>query len=277
MNKPTREVPVRIVVKKEKTRERGHGGAWKVAYADFVTAMMALFIVLWIVSQQDALKKDISQYFIDPVNFRQNISALEKAKMRVVFVKEPPRDEKKILEDKFREEMKRLREEAARIEDKIISKPEFKKYKDNISVAVSDEGLRIELTEKSSGSGLFFDIGSAKLKPHTEKILKTVASEVGKMPNDVILEGHTDSKPYIHSGYTNWELSADRANAARKILENYSVNKKQIVEVRGYADTRLKHPDKPYDFSNRRISILIVPVSKYFLEHKLLEGVDKTE
>ena len=120
-----------------------------------------------------------------------------------------------------------------------------------------------------NAQGLFFDVGSARVKPETIKLLKMIAQEIAQLSNQVIIEGHTDALPYISPGYSNWELSADRANAARKILEENGVKKEQIMGVRGYADRQLKHPDRPMDFANRRVNIIIaIPKPKIIVGQK---------
>ena len=120
-----------------------------------------------------------------------------------------------------------------------------------------------------NAQGLFFDVGSARVKPETIKLLKMIAQEIAQLSNQVIIEGHTDALPYISPGYSNWELSADRANAARKILEENGVKKEQIIGVRGYADRQLKHPDRPMDFANRRVNIIIaIPKPKIIVGQK---------
>jgi len=121
---------------------------------------------------------------------------------------------------------------------------------------MAPDGLRIELLE--AGEATFFDTGSASLKSETVSILGTIARELGRLQNDVVLEGHTDSRPYSTSdGYSNWELSADRANAARRIMERNGLHPHQIKGVRGYADTHLRIADKPLDSRNRRVSIIV--------------------
>ena len=108
-----------------------------------------------------------------------------------------------------------------------------------------------------NSTGLFFDIGSARIKPATIQLLKLVAKDVGRLPNSIIIEGYTDARPYVTPNYSNWELSTDRANMARKILEESGVKKDQVVGIKGFADRNLKIPDKPLDFANRRVSILV--------------------
>jgi chemotaxis protein MotB len=244
--------PVRIVKKKAKGHGGHHGGAWKVAYADFVTAMMALFIVLWIVGQSKSVKESISAYFKDPGVFTSGKygGVLEGEKKTEPSA--PP-----IPLDKIAAEMEKLKTEAGIIERAISKEPDFSKFKDKIQVTVTEEGLRIDLVEASEG--LFFDIGKATIKPQTVQLLKVIAANLSKMTNNVAIEGYTDARPYASSGYSNWNLSTDRANSARTILEENGLQKNQITEVRGFADRKLRVPDKPLDFSNRRVSILMMP------------------
>lgn len=241
-----RQTPVRIVVKKKRGHGGHHGGAWKVAYADFVTAMMALFIVLWIVGQSSTVKQAISAYFKDPGVFDSG---------RGGGVLPGSSGSAPNPTTTVSSEMEKLRAEAKKLEGVIKANPEFDKFKDKIEISVTKEGLRIELLENSNG--LFFDVGSARLKPETIKLLKLVAVEVGRLKNKVMIEGYTDARPYVNPDYTNWELSSDRANMARRILEQNGVGKDQVSQVRGFADRNLKHPDKPLDYGNRRVSILV--------------------
>lgn len=240
------QTPVRIIVKKKRGHAGHHGGAWKVAYADFVTAMMALFIVLWIVGQSASVKQAVAAYFKDPGVFEsgrgggllQGSSGAAPAPTVNVA-----------------SEIEKLKVEAKKLEEAIAANPDFNKFKDMIQITVTKEGMRIELLENSTG--LFFDVGSAKVKPETVQLLKLIAKEAGQLKNNIVIEGYTDARPYVNPNYSNWELSTDRANTARKILEENGVGKNQIVQVRGFADRNLKHPDKPLDYTNRRVSILV--------------------
>jgi len=250
---------LRIVVKKKKGHGGHHGGAWKVAYADFITAMMALFIVLWIVGQNKPVKQSISEYFKDPGVFS------EKTKSGGIFSgsSEPQIIEKKVAPIKGAEEpiseMERLKTEGSKIEGLISKVPAFQKFKDRIEITASEKGLRIDLIDNSSG--LFFDVGSARIKPETVELLKLIAGEIGRLHNSVIIEGYTDARPFFSEGYSNWELSVDRANRARKILMENGLREDQVLEVRGFADRKLRNHNDPYDFSNRRVSILVTPKS----------------
>jgi chemotaxis protein MotB len=128
-------------------------------------------------------------------------------------------------------------------------------------MTVTAEGLRIELSE--SASGTFFDTGSAKLKADGAELLNTLAQELGQLPNKISIEGHTDSQPYAPPAtYGNWELSADRANAARRVMQAHGIRPDQVTQVRGFADQRLRKPEAPLDPSNRRISLIVQYIIK---------------
>ncbi len=140
-----------------------------------------------------------------------------------------------------------LEQAAEEIRQALAALPEFEHLKDQVEITLTDEGLRIELREAPDDG--FFDSGSDAVKPSTVAMLKVIAHELGALPNQVAVEGHTDSRPYSSDSpvYTNWELSADRANAARRILEGSGLHRRQIEAVRGFADTRLRKPDDPLD------------------------------
>jgi chemotaxis protein MotB len=134
--------------------------------------------------------------------------------------------------------------------------PNIEKLKNHIDMTVTNEGLRIELME--SANGTFFESGSAKPNGDGDDILITLAHELGKLPNKIYVEGHTDAKPYSqNSTYTNWELSADRANATRRLIQQNGVGSDQITQVRGFADQSLRKPDAPLDPANRRVSMIV--------------------
>ena len=221
---------------------RKHGGAWKVAYADFVTALMALFIVLWLMSSSQKVKASVSGYFKDPRGYMSKLNAGSANSAEEVVV--------------HRENVEDIQK---RIEQALEQMPEFRKLRDNIKFSVSNEGLRIDLVETEQG--LFFVTGSPVPTCAGERLLAVLAKEIGKMPNSVVIEGHTDARPFRNagpsSGYGNWELSADRANAARRLLHAYGVRPEQAVEVRGFAQQKLLNPANPNDPRNRRISLVV--------------------
>jgi chemotaxis protein MotB len=255
----------------KKVNKRGghgghHGGAWKVAYADFVTAMMALFIVLWIVANNVTVRASVADYFRDPGAMNKTSSGVmngvnsmkpfsdAQPTQPVVPPSQPPQPTGTASPPQ-QAEMEKFRQEGERLMQMIAAIPDLIKFKDQIEIKITKDGLRIELIEQAEG--LFFDIGSARLKPDAMQLLRLIASRIGTFPNDVVIEGHTDSRPYTRSGYNNWDLSTDRANSARRVIEEGGIRERQITSVNGYADRRLKNPDKPMDYSNRRVTILV--------------------
>ena len=233
-----------IILKKKGGHGGHHGGAWKVAYADFVTAMMALFIVLWLLNSSKQVQEAVGGYFKDPTGTAKKVgSNMQGAGENFTLT---------------RDNMPRLKEQ---LQQAMRQMTDFEKLKSHIEMTVTAEGLRIELSE-SEGS-TFFDSGSAKLNDDGAQLLITLAQELGKLPNKLSMEGHTDSKPYAASAtYGNWELSADRANAARRVMQANGVRADQIIQVRGFADQRLRKPDAPLDPSNRRISLIVQYVAR---------------
>jgi chemotaxis protein MotB len=252
MSKPGGQQPVIIIKKKGHGKHGHHGGAWKVAYADFVTAMMAFFLVMWIVAQSEEVKAGVAGYFRDPGAFTEGGRGVLPGSENGTTGGGQPMGMTDL------EAAKSLLEQAAEeIRRALAALPEFEHLKDQVEITLTDEGLRIELREAPDDG--FFDSGSATVKPSTVAMLRVIATQLGELPNKVAVEGHTDSLPYsAESGvYTNWELSADRANAARRILESSGTKQGQIEAVRGFADTRLRKPDQPLDAGNRRISIVV--------------------
>ncbi len=226
-----------IILKKKGGHGGHHGGAWKVAYADFVTAMMSLFIVLWLMSSSKPVQDAVAGYFRDPSGTASKKGSAGAGENFVLT-----KDNMPLLKDQ--------------LEQKIRKMNDFDKLKDHIEITVTSEGLRIELME--SASGTFFDSGSAKLNKDGQDMLITLAQELGKLPNKLSIEGHTDSKPYASSGtYSNWELSADRANAARRLMQAHGIGENQITQVRGFADQNPRKPNDPFDPSNRRITLIV--------------------
>jgi chemotaxis protein MotB len=197
--------PPIIIIRKVKVHAVHHGGAWKVAYADFVTAMMALFIVLWLLNSNQDVRKAIGGYFVDPKGVgKQAGSGMAGSG-------------------------------------------------ESLSVG---EGLRIELLESEKGA--FFETGKPRPTEMGQEMIQLLASELAKLPNKLMIEGHTDSKPYAgETGYSNWELSADRGNAARQLMVSKGIRPDQVSQVRGFADQSLRKPKSPEDPSNRRVSVIV--------------------
>jgi chemotaxis protein MotB len=240
-----------IIIKKKKGGHAGHhGGAWKVAYADFVTAMMALFIVLWIVGQSKQVKEYVSQYFRDPGAFWENTKGGGAVGTQMMVGPDHPG------KGMSKNEEERLKSAGDSIMAELKKVPDLAELAKRVKIDVIKEGLRIEILESSNQGN--FDVGTSKLKPEAEKTLEIIAEQVAQLPNHVILEGHTDARQYSRmDAYTNFELSADRANAARRVLVRSGVDAGRMDEVRGCADSRLHNPADPLDASNRRIAIII--------------------
>ncbi len=228
-----------IIIKKKGGHAGHHGGAWKVAYADFVTAMMALFIVLWLMSASNSVKKAIGGYFKDPRGSAKTVGTnLAGTGQNFSLSKGDLKDIK------------------ATLQKSIQKMSEFEKLKDQIEFTITPEGLRIELLETKNGT--FFDVGSAELNQSGKDLLVILAQQLGTFPNKISIEGHTDSKPYSGTGnYSNWELSADRANSARRLMQEHGLRADQVTQVRGFADQMPRVLGHPEDPSNRRVSIIV--------------------
>jgi chemotaxis protein MotB len=228
-----------IIIKKKGGHAGHHGGAWKVAYADFVTAMMALFIVLWLMNSSKQLQIAVGGYFKDPTGTSKKVGTNQSGSG-----------------DNFqltRQNMSQLKEQ---LQNSIRSINDLEKLRKNIEMTVTAEGLRIELLE--SAKGTFFDSGSSSLNVSGKEMLVLLAKELSGVPNKISIEGHTDAKPYGEkANYSNWELSSDRANAARRVMQQAGLRADQVSQVRGFADQRLRNTADPLDASNRRISIIV--------------------
>lgn len=229
-----------IIIKKKKAAHHGHhGGAWKVAYADFVTAMMALFIVLWLLNTSDNVKQAISGYFATGSgNGKLAGSGLSGEGEGLALGKQ---------------DMSQLKE---KIEGALKAMPKFDALKNNVEMTVTGEGLRLELLETEKG--MFFESGNAVPTGQGSELLEKLAQELGKLKNPIVIEGHTDARPFSSTQhYSNWELSVDRANAARRTLQQFGIRPDQVKQVRGYADQHLRNPADPADAANRRVTVIV--------------------
>ena len=232
-----------IIIKKKKGHGGHHGGAWKVAYADFVTAMMALFIVLWLMNTSKQVQEAIGGYFKDPTGTSKMVgTAMQGSGENFTLTKD---------------NMPKLKEELQKAIRKVA---DFEKLSKQIEMTVTAEGLRIELIENEKGT--FFDTGLAHPSESGRELLTALAQEIGKLPNQVSIEGHTDSQPYTGEEYSNWELSVDRGNAARRIMVSSGLPPEHVAQVRGYADQRLRNKNDPTDPANRRISVIVQYLEK---------------
>ncbi len=228
-----------IIKKKVSGHAAHHGGAWKVAYADFVTAMMALFIVLWLMTASQDVKKAIAGYFRDPKGFGTQTGSSMGGEGESLTIS---KDHMDLLKDKLQQAVKQS--------------PELAKLKEYVQMTVTGEGLRIELLETQKG--MFFENGKPEPTSYGKDLLLVLSRELGKLKNSVLVEGHTDSTAYDNTAeYTNWELSADRANSARRIMQRSGLRPNQVSQVRGFADEQLRIPAHPEDPSNRRITIIV--------------------
>lgn len=237
---PTTKTQPIIIIKKKGGHGGHHGGAWKVAYADFVTAMMSLFIVLWLMNSSEKIKKAVAGYFNDPKGTASMMGTTMSGNGITV-------------EQVRTDAMQKLKE---KLEAEIKARKDLDKLSRQIEITITPEGLRIELLETKNGT--FYESGSARLSESGQELLALLATELKTLPNDLLIEGHTDATPYSNdAGYSNWELSADRANAARRLMQADGVRGDQVTQVRGYADQMLRVKSNPYDPSNRRISILV--------------------
>ncbi len=251
-----------IIIKKKKGHEHGHhGGAWKVAYADFVTAMMAFFMVMWIMGMSESTKSMIQGYFNDPIGFTKN-----EPKSRVNIQPSGGSQYNPASADKKgmgASDVSGEKSSAAATGDEIKKEikqaasgdPNLKSLYANVDVNVSEEGLEIDFVENSGA--VFFEIGSAQIRSGAMQLISRIAPILAKTKRKIVVEGHTDARPYNGNGYDNWDLSNDRAFAMRRALRGTGVPSNQFLEVRAYGPTRLKNTSDPYHFSNRRVTVLL--------------------
>ena len=252
----------------------GHGGSsWKVAYADFVTAMMAFFLLLWLLSMTSGEKRArLSAYFKNFSVFESGGSAVLDASSKTIsgtamilqpvdvgkIIKDPPKDV--LCASGPGESVPPGNEQASREEvmQKIIDdvSSKLKDVKDQVLVEAMEGGIRIQLVDKESSQ--MFAIGSSELAPKAKEILKVICDNIRNRNAKFAIEGHTDARPYPSDHYTNWELSTERASTARKELERYGITVDRILKITGYADTQPLIKENPYDTRNRRISLLLI-------------------
>jgi chemotaxis protein MotB len=268
-----------IVIKRIKKVAAGHhGGAWKIAYADFVTAMMAFFLLMWLLGS--TAKGDlagISEYFKTPLKVA--LSGGSSSGDRTSILKGGGRDltrsegqvkagevtaEKKTIdikaaaEEAKRVEMAKLKELKATLEKAIENNEKLKKFKSQILLDITSEGLRIQIVDDKNRP--MFQSGSAQLEPYTQEILREIGQTLNDVPNKVSISGHTDAALYGGGGqgYSNWELSADRANATRRELLAGGMANDKIVRVVGLSSAVLFNKDDPFSPTNRRISLIVM-------------------
>ncbi|MEQ1662390.1 MAG: flagellar motor protein MotB [Thiobacillus sp.] len=273
------ETKAPIIVKRIKKVAGGHhGGAWKIAYADFVTAMMAFFLLMWLLgSTAKGDLKGISEYFKTPLKVAMQGGSGSGDSSSVIkgggtdltrqsgqVKKGQTEEEKKSYNLKAaRAEMERL--EAAtlkklkgRLEEMIEANPALKQFKRQMLLDITTEGLRIQVVDEQNRP--MFNLASAELQPYTRIILREIGKTLNDVPNRISLSGHTDAMPYANGarGYSNWELSADRANASRRELSVGGMDEAKMLRVVGLASSVLFNNADPHDPINRRISIIVM-------------------
>jgi chemotaxis protein MotB len=247
-----REQPVIVIIKK-RAHHGHHGGAWKVAFADFMTAMMAMFLVLWIVSQSTDVKSAIAGYFQDPLGRADQFGS---SIIPGPGAARPPLNSPLNVQDVLDPRMDRLGRIAQELQNQIASIPELEGLEEQVDIELTDDGLKIHLLEDSMG--VFFERGGTVPAPRGQSILRMIGRELGQIPNHIVIEGHTDAQPFASgSRYSNWELSTERANAARRVLIAGGLADVQVNEVRGLADREPRVPDDPFAPENRRVTITV--------------------
>jgi chemotaxis protein MotB len=251
------EPQVIVKIKKKGGHGGHHGGAWKVAYADFVTAMMALFIVLWLLTQADLqLRQQIARYFRNP-SVLSGGSMIGDTVTTAESGGTKPLDAMLTLVQGTGEELEALRGHARSIQTMIQEAPELSEIAKHVQVGVTDEGLEIQVVDSSTSTELLFEISSSDLKPALVALLKKLAPYLAELPNRLRIGGHTDARPFApDSGLTNWDLAFARANVARKVLEGAGLRRDQVLAVIAYADMKPLNANDPLAAENRRLSIL---------------------
>lgn len=269
-----------IIIKRKKVVAAGHhGGSWKVAFADFATAMMAFFLVLWLTATASPeQKKAVQGYFKDPVGYTEGGSRspvdLGGSASVVDESSENVADSDIQIEAKIIEEMAQTLEQQKMeqlfedLQGRIAENETLQEFKDQLLIDITSEGLRIQIVDRSRRP--MFDSGRAELKYYSQDVLFELAKTLSTVRNKLSITGHTDSTPFSgRPGYTNWELSADRANTARRALVAGGVESRQIGRVVGLSDSVLFNKDDPQAPVNRRISIIV-------MNKKAAEGIQSS-
>lgn len=263
-----------IIIKRVKKVVGGHhGGAWKIAFADFAVAMMAFFLVMWLLSSATPeQKKAISGYFQDPVGFSTSASpyvidlggsptpapeqTLNPELQEESSLQQLEDDEEldKLMEQLEQDRLQMLLQE---LQAKVDENDQLRPYREQIYLSITQEGLRIQIVDNEKRP--MFDLGSARLQSYFEDILYMMAGSIRSVPNKISIGGHTDAKPFAgEGGFGNWELSASRANAARRALRAGGLEDEQVARVAGYASSMLYDREHPYSPVNRRIDIVVL-------------------
>lgn len=257
MSEQTTSQPI-IVKKVRKKAGGGHSGSWKVAFADFMTAMMAFFLVMWIIGLDQETRSAIAGYFNDPLDFAKQSSGNRLANL--LEKGSPGEDEKKQREGQAKdEEISELSAIAEEIRSAIQSaaekNPDLSELEKLVSIEATEEGLLLEFLE-SVGTA-FFDTGSARIKPEARTLFETIAVVLAKHDRPFVVDGHTDARQYRKTGYNNIYLSQDRARSVVAEMVRMGVKEGRILAVRGFGPHRLRNPQDPYHYTNRRVAVLL--------------------
>ncbi len=272
-----KKTPTIVVKRIKKVAGGSHGGAWKIAYADFMTAMMAFFLLMWLLGALDGEKlKGIAEFFQTPLSTSllggpssgaSNIILpgggrdLTQDGLRAgegpAAVRQPKASS---AQDDARQqaEARQMRAMKQKLEALIEASPKLQPFKKQLLIDVSSEGLRVQIIDELNRP--MFALASATLQLYAQDILREIAPALNDMPNRISLAGHTDARPYAGGGksYSNWELSADRANAARRVLISGGLDESRLIRVIGLSSAVLLEPDDPLNPNNRRISIILL-------------------
>jgi chemotaxis protein MotB len=272
-----------IIIKKiNKGGHAHHGGAWKLAYADFVTAMMAFFLLMWLLGSTDeTTRKGIAEFFADPYRVSmdggkqvaERTSMIEGGGSDLVStmegqVQKGSNSEEEIEKEAAEIEQKKLEALKEKIQDKLNETPELNEFKDQIKLEITSEGLRILIVDDQKRP--MFKLASPQTEPYVKDILRALAPAVNELPNRVSLNGHTDALPLNQNGYSNWELSSDRANAARRELVDGGLDEDKVLRVIGLSSSiPYSTTTDPLSPVNRRISIIVMNKKT---EQQILQG-----
>jgi len=247
---------VQPVRKKKQHAHPPHGGAWKVAFADFMTSMFALFLVLWIISSTSSSQKEaIAQYFRNPTIFRAgSASPLDMGGSE--------REKKNAEEHSEGRKQDEESTKMAALDSALTADSLLSSLGQQFKLKQTEQGLEIEISD-AQGLGTF-ELGSAKMNPLMEEPLHHLARALKALPNKMVVAGHTDRYAYSTGGYSNWQLSADRANTVRDRITADGIEADHFSAVVGYGETELAKPEDPYAPENRRVTILVLKQSKKY-------------